>query len=255
MSAESLAASSDLIFQWRRSRQRYRSIASFLLVSLALHAVAFYTFQIVYPPAVALLPAPGRVSVISPATPEGRLVLRWIEAEDPALAATTQRPADAKMYSPPRIAHVQSFTTYQPALRELPPLAPDVRAPDPQPPGPVPQRRAPAAAPLPPVKTHIDFADAAELGDAQLPDMQFKRSSKESPQAAHFRIGVSPDGEICYSFLQNSSGDAALDEQAARYLALCRFTGAKYSAAGSDLVWTSATIVWGSDVAAPKNSP
>ena len=55
-----------------------------------LHALCFYAFQIIYPPAVALLPPPGRVTVIAPNTQEERVLLRWLEAEDPALASTTQ---------------------------------------------------------------------------------------------------------------------------------------------------------------------
>ena len=59
---------------------------------LLLHALCFYVFQIIYPPAVALLPPPGRITVIAPNTEEGRVLLRWLEAEDPALASTTQPP-------------------------------------------------------------------------------------------------------------------------------------------------------------------
>jgi TonB family protein len=240
-----------LIFRWAPPRPRKRAIISFVIASIVLHALAFYIFQIVYPPPVTLLPAPARVSVISPMTEEGRLLLRWVEAEDPALGSMTLRPPDAKTFQPPKVAHVPSFASYEPKLRELPPYVPDLRPPDPMPPQPVPQRRAPAPQPLPPSKTALTFSnEVATLGPVQTPQMQFTRSIKESPQAAELRVAVSRSGEVRYAFLETSSGDSALDEQARQYVANCRFSGTAGNT--NDLIWTTAAIVWGSDVAAPK---
>jgi len=59
-------------------------LAAFLVLSLMAHALCFYVFQIVYPTPVALLPPPGRVTFITPDSEEGRTLLRWIDAEDPA---------------------------------------------------------------------------------------------------------------------------------------------------------------------------
>ena len=262
-----------LIFRWAPPRPRKRALVAFLVASIALHALGFYIFQIVYPPPVALLAAPARVSVISPVTEEGRLLLRWVEAEDPALGSTTLRPPDKKTLQPPKVAHVPSFATYQPKLRELPPYISDLRAPDPLPPQPVPQPRPAAPQPLPPTKTAISFSDeVTPLGALQTPQMQFTRSIKDSPQAAEFRVAVSDSGEVRYAFLQTSSGDSALDDQARQYLANCRFdaraelpshdlaranlTGlnrqVSESQADEELIWATAVIVWGSDVAAPK---
>ncbi|MFL6528811.1 MAG: hypothetical protein ACJ8IQ_12005 [Chthoniobacterales bacterium] len=250
MSAETIA-NNALIFRWAPPRPRKRAIVSFLIASITLHAAAFYIFQVIYPAPVALLPAPARVTVISPVTEEGRVLLRWIEAEDPALGSMTLRPPGVKTFQPPKIAHVPSFTTYEPKLRDLPAYVPDLRAPDPLPPQPVPQPRSAALQPLPPSKTTVTFSRETEaLGELQTPQMQFTRSIKDSPQAAEFRVAISNSGEVRYAFLQTSSGDTALDEQARRFLANCRFTGASDSV--NDLIWTTAAIVWGSDVAAPK---
>ena len=240
-----------LIFRWAPPQPRKRALIAFLVASVALHALGFYIFQIVYPPPLTLLPAPARVSVISPTNEEGRLLLRWVEAEDPALGSMTLRPPDTKSFQPPRVGHVASFTTYEPKLRDLPPYAPDLRAPDPLPPQPVPQRRTAAPQAMPPSKTAIGFSnEVAALGELQTPQMQFTRSIKDSPQAAEFRVAVSRLGEIRYVFIQTPSGAAALDEQARQFLANCRFTGANEN--GPDLIWTTAAIIWGSDVAAPK---
>lgn len=261
MSAESTTAAPPapgLLFNWQPSRRRKLSIFSFVIVSLALHALGFYLFQIIYPPAVALLPAPGRVNVISPTTEQGRQMLRWIEAEDPALGSTTQRPPDAKAFVPPKIAHVPAFTSHQPALRQLPPYAPEATAPDPQPPGPVVRPRpAPSSAAPRMVRTAVQFAEeAASLGAVQTPDMHFARSSKEAPAPAQFRVAISPAGDVRYCFLQAGSGDGALDEQARQFLALCRFAPQNNDdPARADLFWTNATIVWGNDLAPLKEAP
>ncbi|MGI8433070.1 MAG: hypothetical protein ACR2MW_12365, partial [Chthoniobacterales bacterium] len=63
-------------------------LAAFLLGSLLLHALCFYLFQIVYPVTVSLLPPPARVNLITADTDEGRLLLRWVEAENSALTST-----------------------------------------------------------------------------------------------------------------------------------------------------------------------
>ncbi len=66
------------------------AIAGFLLASAALHALCFYLFQVVYPPAISLLPPPAQVSVIAPTSDDARAFLNWLDAEDPALASQTR---------------------------------------------------------------------------------------------------------------------------------------------------------------------
>ena len=94
------------------------------------------------------------------------------------------------------------------------------------------------------------------LGSAQLPDLKFSGSSQESPQAAQFRIAVNSHGEVRHCFLQHSSGDAALDEQARKYLTLTRFSPVenRKSKIENDLTWGTATLEWGNDLA-PASPP
>src|SRR5207237_904026 len=91
------SAAEPLLFRWDSPRGEKLAIAIFLALSLAAHAFCFYIFQIVYPPTVALIPPPARVALITPASEEGRTLLRWIDAEDPALAFTTRRPQETKL--------------------------------------------------------------------------------------------------------------------------------------------------------------
>ena len=96
------------------------AIAGFLLASAALHALCFYLFQVVYPPAISLLPPPAQVSLIAPTSNDAQAFLNWLDAEDPALAAQTERPADARAFQLPKLAHVPSYLAVPPKLKELP---------------------------------------------------------------------------------------------------------------------------------------
>src|SRR5258707_13941359 len=114
-----------LLFDWDSPRGRKVAITIFLALSFVAHAACFYIFQIVYPPTVALLPPPARVSLITPDSEEGRTLLRWIAAEDPALAFTTHRPPEARSRALPRLAHVPSYLTHEPILKQPPRLIDD----------------------------------------------------------------------------------------------------------------------------------
>jgi hypothetical protein len=247
---------SDLIFGWDTPRRRKMAITGFLFASLVLHALGFYLFQIVYPPAVALLPPPGRINLIAPNSDEGRVLLRWLEAEDPALASTTQTPADGKSLTMPTIQHAPSYLSRQPALRDVPPLTSDLRVPSAQPPGPVQRMSAPISTTPKISPTTLRFSSELEaLGPVQGSEMKFTSPSRESPAAAQFQLAVNENGEVRYCFMENSSGDATLDEQARKYLALSRFSPIQNpkSKIQNDLVWGLATVEWGNDIAAPAS--
>ena len=252
------AANESLLFAWEPARTRRFAIFGFLAASVAGHALCFYLFQIVYPPTVALLPPPARVNLISENSEEGRTLLRWIAAEDPALATTTQRPAEAKAFIVPKLNHVPSYLTTQPVLKTLPASASDLQPPSSQPPGPVPTERVISAVPLPVSLTTISFSESLDsLGKVEKPAMKFSASSREPPQSAHFRVGVTQNGVVRYCFLQRTSGDSTLDEQARAYVMLCRFV-AKETAVIKDpdrVNWATATIEWGNDISAPPLAP
>jgi hypothetical protein len=252
-----------LIFNWDAPQRRDLAIAGFLALSLVAHATGFYIFQIVYPPTIALLPAPARLNLITPNSEEGRTLLRWVEAEDPALASSTQRPPEAKAFILPKLEHVPSFVANEPALKAPPPLVVDLRVPSSQPPGAVPMTHSRPVQKIGVVPTAVTFSKEIEnLGNPVLPLPKFSASTNEPPQAVSFRIGVSGRGEILYCFPLNSSADPALDEQARSYLALARFpprhvlSGAEGSTtSGQSLVWGIASVEWGNDVARPQPNP
>src|SRR2546430_11124121 len=134
----SAATATPLLFNWGAPRRRNLALIGFLTASFAAHAACFYLFQIVYPPTVSLAPAPQRVNLIAANSEQGATLLRWVDAEDPALASTTRRPSDAKRYLLGKIEHVPSYSASEPALQAAPPLNVDLRIPSAQPAGPVP---------------------------------------------------------------------------------------------------------------------
>jgi hypothetical protein len=244
-------AAAPLLFSWTPPGRRVRALIFFLIASLLLHAFCFYLFQIVYPPTVALLPPPARVSVISPDNPESLALLRWVEAEDPALAITTQRAPGTKTFAPPKLQHIPSYATHQPVLKTLPEPAPDLSIPST---GPIGAVRIPSLntniAPAPIIrKTSIMFAETpGELGAPVLPDFQFNASRPDTPANALFRVAIDGFGAVRFCFLAESSGDPGLDEQAHHFIQLCRFKR-EPAAPSSNLIWTTATVLWGNDIA------
>jgi len=251
------ASANDLIFRWSPPARGKWAIAGFLLASLAVHAVGFYLFQILYPPAVALLPPPGRVSLIAPNSDEGLLLLRWLDAEDPALASTTQAPVEGKSLTMPTIQHAPSYLGRQPPLIEIPRASPELRVPSANPPAPVERLTPRPRFPTKIAPTVVRFSSEFDkLGPVQIPDLKFHAPGHDAPQAARFRIAVDDKGDLSYCFLQDSSGDAALDAQARAYLTLCRFSfTASPSSAPAIFTWGSATIEWGNDIALTPGNP
>jgi len=248
-------STASLIFNWDHPRRRNLAFAGFIIASFGIHIACFYLFQVVYPSTVSLLPVPQRVNLMTANSEQTASLLRWIDAEDPALASTTRRPPHLPRREMGKVEHVPSYFASEPALKEPPPLVEDLQVPSAQPPGPVPMTR-PAVAPSIGVQpTRVVFSsDLQRLGAGKPVVPKFKASTAEPPQDAQFRIAVDTQGAVVHCFTLTSSGDEALDEQARRHLALCRFPIASTADSGA-LVWGIATIEWGNDVAAPTARP
>ena len=245
----SATAEPVLLFNWRPPRSRKRWIMLFVGASALFHAICFYLFQIVYPATVVLPPPPARVSLITADSDEGRNVLRWIEAEDPALASAPQRPPETRHRAPPRTPHVPSYLSYQPALKHAAPALVEVRAPEVNPPGPVPSAPPLPAHSLGKIPSRLAFSDElSSAGQPSLPGASFTIASREAPEAILFRVGIGPDGVVHYAFPLNSSGDAALDQQARHYLNLARCVRKADQPPPPETIWGLATLEWGNDL-------
>ena len=238
-----------LLFRWEAPRRRRLAIVGFLGASTFAHAICFYLFQIVYPPTVSLLPPPARVSLITPSSEEGRTLLRWIEAEDPALASTTVRSRPPKTSALPAVEHIPSYSGYEPALKHAPPLVVDLSVPSAQPPGAVPITYSRPRREMGVVPTAVSFSkEVQEMGAANLPAMKFTASRNELPESIRFRVAIDGYGEVRYCFPLNSSGDALLDGQAREFVVLARFQKRSSVTAADALVWGISTVEWGNDI-------
>lgn len=250
-------AAEPLLFSWDSPRRRKTTLVAFLVLSLMAHALCFYLFQIVYPAPVALLPPPGRVTFIAPQSDEGRTLLRWIDAEDPAVAFTTDPVPGATLGALPKTEHLPSYSKVEPILKELPSLKPDLRIPSSRPPDAVKSISRTTTSPKGVSRTYISFSKELEgFGPPTVPQSGFGTSNEETPETLRFRVAVNDLGEIRYCFSVNSSGDPALDEQARLQVIRTRFLQnvRTDSKPGSPLVWGIATIQWGSDVAHPQRT-
>jgi hypothetical protein len=273
--AANASTTSPLLFSWSPPPQRSRALFLFLIASAILHALCFYIFQVVYPPTAALLPAPARLSVISPDDPEALALLRWVEAEDPALASTTQRPQDYRALALPKLEHVPSYKNHQPRLKTLPETSADLTIPSSAAAGRMPRPQNALPHLLAAQKTSAVFSDLPAQLSAALPAFTFHLSRPDAPGNARFRVAIDRAGTVHYCFLIDSSGDPALDEQARQFLLLCRFTRPRPATAATEspptagvetlvpgaggaandhLIWSIATILWGNDFA-PLPSP
>jgi hypothetical protein len=251
-------AAEPLLFSWDSPRRRRTMLAAFLVLSLMAHSLCFYIFQIVYPTPVALLPPSGRVTFIASDSEEGRTLLRWVDAEDPAVAFTTQSPPGARLRALPKTEHLPSYSAVEPILKELSPLKLDLKIPSSQPPGTVHSIvRTPGSSRGIPI-TYISFSkELDEFGTPTVPQSGFVSSNQETPETLRFRIAVNDLGEIRYCFPINSSGYPALDEQMRLRIVRSRFSPHTQAATtlGSSLVWGVATIQWGGDVSLPQRAP
>ena len=257
-SVASQIAADPLLFSWDSPRRRRTMLAAFLVLSLVAHALCFYIFQIVYPTPVALLPPPARVTFIAPDSEEGRTLLRWIDAEDPAVAFTTHPPPDTRLGALPKTEHLPSYSSLGPILKELPMLKPDLKIPSSRPPGAVRSVTRKTSSGGASARTSISFSkELDQFGVPSLPKSEFAASNEDTPQALRFRVAVNDLGEIRYCFPINSSGDPALDEQARLQVVRTRFPQNRRTGNNSDsaLVWGMATVEWGSDVARPQQAP
>ena len=247
-----------LLFDWAPPKGKKLLITGFLALSFFLHALSFYVFKIIYSPAVTVLPPPARINLIAANSEEGRTLLRWIDAEDPALASATLRPSEMRSRALPKLEHVPSYMKEEPRLKDAPPLNLLPPTPSAQPPGPAPVPRVSIDKTPVKVPTRVAFSEElSSLGVAVLPASQFTGATREPPENIRFRIAVNRQGEVRYCFRLNSSGDSALDEEARLDLMRCRFTAkpAADNAEEQSLVWGVATMEWGNDVAQPAASP
>ena len=223
-----------------------RILAGFLFLSLLAHALAFCLFQIIYPPPVAIAPPPADVSLLDLSNPAYDGLRRWIDAQDPAfiyasresvpedLLASPYQPSYAGIRSTPKAVAAATPSVVSPPARDPLSIIGSAAAP-------APMRENAAAPELSRVRFSGPLAGRG-LDPGKEPTPDFSGASGAILEPARFLIGVTDKGEVRYAFLQSSSGDKAVDDQAEARLFQMRFLPDAAS-----LTWGLASFFWGND--------
>jgi hypothetical protein len=228
-------------------------MAGLIFAMLFLHSAAFFLFQAATPvinppprtaPPIQMLTATGPDGLPSA---ENESLLRWIDAEDPALVARVPNvPLQTRVEVPFR----PSFATMRTPPLSLPAEAPTVQFP--------PARdalslimsgmpaRESAQAPLAPRRTEVVFSE--KLTERMLQPPAFKPQARVAQlvQVSRFVMGVNADGETRFVFPQTEETGTvpALDQEAAAFLSTVRFKPQP----GTPMLWTTAQVRWGDDI-------
>ena len=244
------ASESPLTFHWPGAQGFPFVLFVCVVVSLLAHAGTFFLFQVVYPQRVTIPQPAPRVSLLMPSSPENIALLRWIEAEDPALVASDNSVTPAAMpevryrpsYAAPRTAPLgvpaekPDAVRFPPAMDRLTPA--DIAASATAPPA--------TSAPRPTIVSFSGTLAARPLTGR--PALIFAQHAIAPAAPTGLLVGVNGEGEIRYIFLQQSSGDPTLDDLAASHLRHLTFAPAK-----APVIWAFATFVWGSDAFSGEN--
>lgn len=238
-----------LVFRWPE-RTSSLLLPLLFVISVAIHGLAFYIFQVQYPPTAVSAPPPAQVTLLTGDTPQGAEMLKWVEARDPATAArvmTAGAPALKEIEYVPSYASAQTLPLErEPAMEpvEIPPAhtlldwtaASGHRTP-------APERKR--------VASSLHFSEKLRARDAA-PDapLDVPRRSTVNLHRTVFLAAVSDDGQVRYCFLQERSGDPAMDSLAEKLL-----RGHPFTASGTPLVWGYAVLTWGAEAYAPEPTP
>ena len=233
-----------LVFRWPERTASLLLPALFVL-SVTVHAVAFYVFQVVYPPALVSAPPPAQVTLLTAATPEGAALLQWVQAQDPATVARPQEitPAELKEipYSPAyATVHTLPLEVERPVEAIGFPAAHTL----------LDFSESKAATPESPrlaVSSALSFSEVLAARDAaSAPAPQIIPKGSPNLRPTVFLVGIGDRGEVRDCFLLDpnggdpSSGDHDVDKQAEALLREHSFTRSE-----TPLEWGFATFTWG----------
>jgi len=222
---------------------------------LFLHSAAFFLFQAATP--VINLPprtAPP-IQLLTPYGPDGQIsaenesLLRWIDAEDPALVARVPNvempahvevpfvPSCMQMRTPPLGLPPQPQTVQFPPARDVMTLIMSG----------MPARQV-NRAPLPSRPTELRFSSALTTRLGTPPPFKPQQRATELVQVSQFLIGITAEGETQFVFPQKQEVGSvpALEKEAAAFLGGLQFKPDP----AMPIVWGSVQVHWGDDIVA-----
>jgi len=238
-----------LVFRWPE-RTASLLIPALFVLSVAVHALAFYIFQVVYPPAVTSAPPRAQVTLLTAETPQGAALLRWVQAQDPATVASIQEITPAGLGE---IRYTPSYATAPTPLKEEEPPPEPIGLPSAYSLLNINNSKAAAAGTLSrsSVISSLSFSETLRARESAASPQPLEINAKSSAnlRPTVFLVGIGDRGEVRYCFLQESSADRAMDEQGENLLRQHTFSHSE-----SALEWGFATFTWGAEAYAPQNA-
>jgi hypothetical protein len=245
----------ETAFFWPARRKSSWRFAGLIFAMLFAHSAAFFLFQAATP----VINSPPRtappIQLLTPFGADGRIsaekesLLRWIDAEDPALVA---RVPNIEMPPPMEVEYRPSYATPRTPPLLLPPEPATVQFP--------PARdvltlimsgmpaREVAREPLAPRRTEVRFSSNLAKRVTTPPAFTPQHRVTQLVQMSQFLVGVTAAGETQFVFpqKQESGSVPALEREAAAFLAGLQFK----PDAATPILWASVQVHWGDDIVA-----
>ena len=246
-----------VIFTWADREGSSWWLAAFIFLSFLLHSAAFFLFQGKNPLVPRMIRTAPLVQILTatnePASrsPENEALLQWIATHDPALVAKVQTVEPQGLLN---VSYRQSFQTNRTLPLGAPPEPPTIQIP-------------PARDPLtlirsvsPPEKSALPPPAPQPTQVRLSPALQSRATGKSAPtpntkaasivQPTIVLAGVNADGEARFAFVQQASGDTALDTYALAFVRTLRFGKSR-----DEIEWGTVAIEWGDEVIATNGTP
>ncbi len=229
------------IFEWPGRHHLHLLLPFTIVFAVAVHIGLFFAFSILYPRSENAGPNPAQIFFIPPGTPEAERLEGILSFADSAVFAPGRGldlpdPVPPTTYLP-GFAFDRSALAGLPAAPERPALA--------FPAGPVRRFKPTLATSVPaPVPTKVLATDALEARVPPLPESTiFPVPEGFDPRPPVFLTAVGEDGRVRHLFLQQGSGNAALDAKATSLL-----RGLVFAPSTGDEAWGFVTFQWGTDI-------
>ena len=240
-------------FDWSGSHRSSWTLALLIFLSVILHGAAFFFVHIstserqLIPQTAQPVQLLTRFAPDGSISPENEAVLRWIEAEDPAIAARIANVEPAGILD---VAYRPSYATSrtqprsipaEPAIIQYPPARDSlefIMSAD--------EKPATAVPEAPTRKTVIAFHAALKSRAPAEVTVALETRSALSLSTAILLVGVNAQGEVRFAFVQSSSGAPEMDAEALRLTSSIHLAPAP-----EPMTWATASIRWGNDAVAP----
>lgn len=252
--------SESLTFHWANREPGSLLLAGLIFVSLILHSAAFFLFRLKEQGFRAPPRSAPSVQLLTPFAADGsrsaenEALLEWIATQDPALVAAIPGVEPKGLLDVP---YRPSFQTIRTHPLGVPPEPAAIQFPPPRDPVALIRGSMPAIAPGPVIVAAqpTQVTVSASLTARAPADLRIAPEARAGKPVGETTVlvGVAAKGEVRYAFLQQASGSAELDREAAAAAEKMRF-----AAAAEAMQWGIVTFLWGDDAfanPAPQPSP